>query len=166
MLDSLRSLSDAACTSADSISAVFELLADSEPQVRIAVLRKGLPATMLDPMASLIGWSREAAIEAFHLPRSTISRKIRLKQPLDLHSSERMLAVLDLIALVERLVKESGDPETKEVQEFVAARWLGNWLATPHPALLGEKPESYLDTHEGIRFIRRLLEQMQSGSYA
>ena len=98
---------------------------------------------------------------ALKLKRSTVLRKIKEARRLDTPDSERLMAVMDMIAQVERMVTRSGDPEG-----FDAALWLAGWLDAPCPALGGQRPSDYLDTNEGIQVVRGVLARMESGAYA
>ena len=69
-----------------------------------------------------------------------------------------------LVRQVEVLIAESGDPE--HVQGFDAGVWLDAFLACPHPALGGRRPDAFMDTAEGRVRIRQLIAMMQSGAYA
>lgn len=95
------------------------------------------------------------------LSRATISRKEMDAALLSKDESKRVLGIENLIALGQSMVEESGDPSG-----FDAARWLGNWLAKPLPALAGATPASYLDTFEGQKLVADLLSMTQSGAYA
>ncbi len=48
---------------------------------------------------------------------------------------------------------------------FDAARWLGQWIERPQPALGGAKPADFLDTPTGVEVVARLLRSIESGSY-
>lgn len=72
-------------------------------------------------------------------------------------------AVARLRAQVERLVRESGDPEG--ARDFRADLWLTQWLETPAPALGGRRPLDYLDSTDGVELVSRLLESQRGWSY-
>lgn len=65
-----------------------------------------------------------------------------------------------LVALVERIVQESGDPVG-----FDAGLWTSTWIGEPNAALGGRKPEEFLDSEQGRASIAGLVMQMQSGAY-
>lgn len=75
--------------------------------------------------------------------------------------SSRVLGIEKLIALVQTMVEQSGNPDG-----FDAARWLAGWIAAPVPALGGRPPASYLATLEGQRVVADLLSMIQSGAFA
>ncbi|WP_207539663.1 MbcA/ParS/Xre antitoxin family protein [Sabulicella rubraurantiaca] len=67
----------------------------------------------------------------------------------------------DLVALVHRMVAESGNPEG-----FDARAWLANWMQAAIPALGGRTPQSFMDTEEGRALVTNILGRMQSGAYS
>lgn len=66
----------------------------------------------------------------------------------------------DLIVLVERIVRESGDGEP-----FDAVSWLAEWLQHPVPALGGRAPRAMMGSADGRAHVFRVVAQMQSGAY-
>lgn len=66
----------------------------------------------------------------------------------------------ELEQVVERMVRESGDPDG-----FDAAGWLDKWMMAPIPALGGNTPQSVVDTPEGFAQVKTILLCMQSGAY-
>jgi putative toxin-antitoxin system antitoxin component (TIGR02293 family) len=131
------------------------------PQGRIAVIRQGIPASMIGSLSTRMGISKEMLLTSLGLSRATISRKERQATALSPDESERVLGVEALIGLVQKMVNESGDPVG-----FDAARWVGRWITGPVPALGGKTPASYLDTFEGQKLVANLLAMSQSGAYA
>ncbi len=66
-----------------------------------------------------------------------------------------------LVALVERLVQESGDRAG-----FDAAAWVEVFLDAPSGALGRRRPREFMDTAGGRSTVTTLIQQMQSGAYA
>ncbi len=132
-----------------------------DPQVRIALIRQGIPAVFISNMSSRMGISKESLLASLGLSRATISRKEKDAALLSKDESERVLGLENLIAMVQSMVEESGNSSG-----FDAARWLGNWWARPLPALAGATPASYMDTFEGQKLVADLLSMSQSGAYA
>lgn len=133
----------------------------SNPQERIAVIRRGIPASTIASLSSRMGMSKENLLSSLGLSRATISRKERDATVLSKDESERVLGVETLIGMVQTMVEQSGEPAG-----FDAARWLAGWLSTPLPALAGATPASYMDTFEGQKLVAELLAMSQSGAYA
>lgn len=132
-----------------------------DPQARIAVIRQGIPASMVSNLSSRMGMSKENLLSSLGLSRATISRKEKDATLLSKDESERVLGVETLIGMVQTMVEESGDPAG-----FDAARWVSDWLSRPLPALAGATPASYMDTFEGQKLVAELLSMSQSGAYA
>ena len=64
---------------------------------------------------------------------------------------------------VDRIVRESGDPE--RARGFDSAVWLSRWLEAPVPALGGRRPVDYLGSAEGVELVSALLASMQASAY-
>jgi putative toxin-antitoxin system antitoxin component (TIGR02293 family) len=132
-----------------------------DPQARIALIRRGLPASMVSDLSSRMGMSKELLLSSLGLAPAAISRKEKDAAVLSKDESERLLGVENLITLAQTMVNESGDPTG-----FDAARWVSDWLSKPLPALAGATPASYMDTFEGQKLVAELLSMSQSGAYA
>ena len=132
-----------------------------DPQARIAVIRQGIPASMISSLSSRMGMSKESLLSCLGLSRATISRKEKDACVLSKDESERVLGVEALIGMVQTMVEQSGDPVG-----FDAARWASDWLTKPLPALAGATPASDMDTFEGQKRVAVLLSMSQSGAYA
>jgi len=128
---------------------------------RVEMIRRGVPATVLQQIVRKMDIPKERLYATLRLPRSTIDRKIRNNGTLSAEHSERVIGLERLIGQVEAMVAQSGNP-----QGFDANRWVGEWLERPLPALGGAKPADFMDTMEGQELVARLLAQSQSGAYA
>jgi putative toxin-antitoxin system antitoxin component (TIGR02293 family) len=95
------------------------------------------------------------------LPTSTMARKQQAAKPLNVDQSERVLRLQSLIGLAEKIVAQYGNPKG-----FDAAKWVGQWVERPVPALGGATPSSFLDTAEGAKLVESTLMGMVSGGYA
>lgn len=138
----------------------FRDLACADPQIRIDAIRKGFPAHSVTQLARRLGKSKTYVINMLGLSCSSISRKERGGLTLSSNETERLLGLESLIATVQTLVEESGDPVG-----FNASRWVSDWLTRPLSALGGETPGSYMDTYEGQKLITDLIATSQSGAY-
>lgn len=69
-------------------------------------------------------------------------------------------AFWQLLPEVEQLVAQSTH---KDAATFDLARWLGEWLKRPQPALGGRRPAEMLGTKEGVAAVRRVLGAIVSG---
>ncbi len=128
---------------------------------RIAGIRSGLPAVTVIQLAKQLAFSQDRLFDMLALKRATIQRKVAAQSVLSPADSERVLGLLGLLATAESFAPYTRDPNT-----YDPAAWLASWLETPSPALGGTRPGGLLDTVEGQRIVRQLLEQQWSGAYA
>lgn len=105
--------------------------------------------------------SSERLLSMLNMPSSSVRRKIRQGLMLSPEHSERVLGLVCLIDQVTVMVEDSGSPN-----EFDAARWVGEWLDRPIPALGGARPSDYMDTITGQMLVSKLLMQSQTGVFA
>ena len=132
-----------------------------DTDARIALIRRGIPASTISRLSARMGMSKEFLLSSLGLSRATISRKEKDAGLLSKDESERVLGVETLIGLVQSMVERSGD-----AAGFDAARWAADWLSKPLPALAGATPASYMDTFEGQKMVGNLLAMSESGAYA
>lgn len=128
---------------------------------RVMIIRQGVPANILVQIGRAMDISNDLLFSTLAFPRSTVVRKIQNNEMLSAEQSERVVGLERLVGQVEAMVKQSGNPEG-----FDAARWVGDWLQRPLPALGGKKPAEFMDTMEGQNLVARFLAQSQSGAYA
>ena len=75
-----------------------------DPQARIAVIRQGIPASMVSNLSARMGTSKEHLLSSLGLSRATISRKEKNATVLSKDESERVLGVETLIGMVQTMV--------------------------------------------------------------
>lgn len=120
-------------------------------------------SAVLEELQTLQNWARPGA-GALVLPTSSMAMKQRNK-PLITEQREhieeaRMSGRACLIAQVQTMVKESGNPEG-----FDAAKWVDRWIDKPLPALGGQRPGELMDTPDGRALVSNIVACMQSGAY-
>lgn len=128
---------------------------------RVGFIRQGVPASRIVELAEAMHVSREHLSGILRIPRSSVRRKIRQEATLSIEQSERVIGLMSLIGRVAVLMEGSGDP-----QGFDAARWVGEWLEQPVPALGGDRPADYMGTLSGQVLVFNLLIQSQAGVFA
>jgi len=89
----------------------------------------------------------------------------RRKKPLLTQHGEyieeaRASGIASLVAQVQAMVEQSGNPEG-----FDAAKWVGRWIDRPLPALGGQRPAELMDTPDGRALVSNIVAGMQSGTY-
>ncbi len=128
---------------------------------RVELVKRGIPATVVDAMAKRMAMPKERLALMLGLARATIDRKVREGKPLSIDESSRVLGMARLVGQVQAMVEDSGNPEG-----FNAAEWLARWLERPLPALGGQRPAELMDTPDGQGLVSNLVARMQSGAYS
>lgn len=128
---------------------------------RVDLLQEGIRGEVVPLIAARLHWSQARLFKMLGLARTSIQRQILTGARLGIRSSERLLAMVDLMVMAEEMKVRAGGAE-----EFDSAQWLGAWLLAPCGALAGKAPASYLDTLEGCELVGELLLQIEHGTYA
>ena len=81
-------------------------------------------------------------------------------KPTSAHEGSRAVGMAGLIAQIQTMVEESGNPEG-----FDAAKWVARWIDRPLPALGGQRPAELMNTPEGQAMVHNIVARMQSGAY-
>jgi putative toxin-antitoxin system antitoxin component (TIGR02293 family) len=139
----------------------FVSLFTTDPLEHVGLVKHGVPALLIELVASKMGVSKDKLLTTLGLPRATIQRKAKINQSLSVEESSRVLGISRLIGQAQAMVEASGNPEG-----FDAAAWVAQWLDQPLPALGGEKPAALMDTAEGQAIVSNMLFRAQSGAYA
>ena len=133
----------------------------SSPVELITLIRGGVPASGVKRIVADLRLDQKSAFRALNLKTATINRKATRNESLSRDESERVIGMARLVAQLQSIVEESGDP-----QGFDAPAWLSRWLREPLPALGGQQPLDLLDTMEGQALVASVLAKLQSGAYA
>lgn len=128
---------------------------------RVELIRQGVPAHQVDELADAMCVTRERLSDILNLPRTSVRRKIRQGIRLSTAQSERVIGLACLMGQVAAMLEHSGD-----LKGFDVARWVGEWLERPVPALGGGRPADYMDTLTGQELVSSLIVQSQVGAFA
>jgi putative toxin-antitoxin system antitoxin component (TIGR02293 family) len=96
------------------------------------------------------------------VPKATAEKKSAAGESLSGSGGQAAIGVARLLGIAQAIVAQSTAPEAVD---FDAAKWLGQWLERPQPALGGRKPGDLIDTPTGIEVVSRLLGAIESGAY-
>ena len=122
----------------------FEQAYRAAPIVRIDMIKRGVPATLVVELAAQLCISKEQLCRTLGLARATIDRKVREASLLSPDETSRVLGLSRLVGRVQAIVEDAGS-----VADFDAAVWAATWLEQPLPALGGQRPAEWMDTAEG-----------------
>jgi len=133
----------------------------ASPAERVSLIRAGVSASRIPELGAALHVSQESLLRMLNLPATSSRQKARPGAMLSTEQSERVIGLMQLIGQVAVMVDNSGDST-----DFDAARWIGEWLERPVPALGGAKPSDYMDTTTGQKLVSNLLVQSQLGVFA
>ena len=117
------------------------------------LVRKGLPARVVDRLAEAFGASTEEILGLLGLSRATGYRqKARGASGLRAVHSDRAFRLARVMALAQNVLED--DENARE------------WFREPNRALHGERPIELLDTEAGTDQVVRVLNQLEHGVYS
>ena len=92
---------------------------------------------------------------------TTFRRKDEAGEPLPDAAGHRLMALLRVMATLQRLLAESADAEA--LANFDLPAWFGRWLREPLAELGDRTPAELLRNPEGQRAVEQVLERMRGG---
>lgn len=125
---------------------------------KVSLLRRGIEPAEVVQIAEDMGVKQLRVKEMLRLAQGTFSRRARKAETLNLDESERVLRLKNLIGLAQKLAMQFGN-----ATDFDAAKWIGQWVETPIPALGNVKPADYMDTGEGAKLVESTLIKTVTG---
>ncbi|MDP2064608.1 MAG: DUF2384 domain-containing protein [Burkholderiaceae bacterium] len=129
------------------------------PMQLLETERAGVDAAFLGDMARRMDVSYSHLAETVGIPKATAARKLANNEKIN---GAAAIALARLLAIASEMVEDSTAPEAKK---FNTAKWLGQWIERPQPALGGRKPSELLDTPTGVSMVTKLLGAIRSGAY-
>lgn len=128
---------------------------------RSAVSKAELPQDFFEALVRDMNIRPEQLIAWLRLPPRATGDIATGRTCFKPHEAMQVLGVARLVGQVETIVNQSGNPDG-----FDPARWIGNWLAAPHPALGGRVPAEFVSRAAGRELLEALLGRTQSGAYS
>jgi putative toxin-antitoxin system antitoxin component (TIGR02293 family) len=120
---------------------------------RVALVRSGLPTSVIEGLARSLGISQRELLAAAAIAPATLARRRNAGGRLSPAESDRVYRIADCLGDAIRLFEG----------ELGAAR---AWLMEPARALGGATPFDYLATEVGANEVRRLIGRLEHGVYS
>ena len=116
------------------------------------LVRKGLPARVIDRLATAFGAPAEEILALIGLSRATgYRRKARGGADLRAVHSDRAFRLARVMTLAQTVLEDEQNAR--------------EWFREPNRALHGERPIDLLDTEAGTNHVVRVLNQLEHGVY-
>lgn len=144
------------------VDAFVREIASAAPLALVDTERFGVHGRFLRDVADRMDLPTVRILEMVGVPKATAAKKVAANDVVSGSGGQAALGMAKLIAKAEEIVANSTAPEARD---FDAAKWLGQWLDVPQPALGGRTPGSLLGTPTGVEIVLRLLGAFESGAY-
>jgi putative toxin-antitoxin system antitoxin component (TIGR02293 family) len=124
-------------------------------------VEQGVPTSIVILIAAAFGGSRESVMDLIGVSETTFRRNEEANKPLPEVAGHRVMAFLRIVAMLQRLLDESGDPD--RLTTFDLESWVKEWMREPLRELDDKTPADMLRNPEGQRAVEQLLERMRGG---
>ena len=132
------------------------------PMQLVETERKGVVGVFIKDLSKRMEIPAGRMFAILGVPKATAEKKVAAGEYLRGSGGSAALGMARLLGVARAIVENSKAPEAKD---FDSARWLGQWLERPQPALGGRKPADLIDTPTGLNMVVRLLGSIESGAY-
>ena len=132
------------------------------PMQLVEVERQGVGGVLIKDLSRHMEIPASRLFAILGLPKATAESKASSGAVVRGNGGRAALGVVRLLGIAQTIVANSTAPEAKN---FDSAKWLGQWLERPQPALGGRKPADLIDTPTGLNVVARLLGSIESGAY-
>jgi putative toxin-antitoxin system antitoxin component (TIGR02293 family) len=138
-----------------------EKIRRATPMDLIEVERKGVDGRLLKDIAREMDIPISRLFSVIGVAKATAEKKASANEFISGAGGQSALGMVRLLGMVQGIAEKS----TADVSHFDAAKWLGQWIERPQPALGGKKPAEFLDTPTGVEVVARVLGAIESGAY-
>jgi putative toxin-antitoxin system antitoxin component (TIGR02293 family) len=132
------------------------------PMQLVDAERKGVAGRFLKDIAKRMDIPAARMFTILGVPKATAEKKAAAGDVIKGNGGRAALGLARLLGIARELVENS---TAEGAGGFDSARWLGQWLERPQPALGGRKPADLIDTAAGLEAVARLLGSIESGAY-
>lgn len=134
----------------------------ADPIRLIETERKGVAGIFVKDLSRRMEIPAQRMFSMLGVPKATAEKKVAAGELLTGSGGRAALGIAKLLGMAREIVDNSTAPEAKD---FDVAKWLGQWLEKPQPALGGRKPAELIDTPTGLAVVAKLLGAIESGAY-
>lgn len=153
---------DLAYDPGEGVVEFIEKIRAATPMQLVDVERKGVGGRLLKDIALQMKIPAGRFFDIIGVPKATAEKKASSNEVIAGAGGQAALGMVRLLGIAQSIVDKS---TAAEAADFDAAKWLGQWIERPQPALGGKKPAEFLDTPTGIEVVSRVLGAIESGVY-
>ena len=134
----------------------------ADPIQLIEAERKGVAGIFVKDLSKRMEIPAQRMFDMLGVPKATAEKKAAAGELLTGSGGRAALGIARLLGIAREMVDNSLAPQARD---FDSAKWLGQWLERPQPALGGRKPAELIDTPTGLDVVAKLLGAIESGAY-
>lgn len=134
----------------------------ADPIRLIETERMGVAGVFVKDLAKRMEIPAQRMFAILGVPKATAEKKVSSGELLTGNGGRAALGMARLLGIAQEIVEGSTAPEARG---FDSAKWLGQWLEKPQPALGGRTPAELIDTPTGVDVVAKLLGAIESGAY-
>ena len=134
----------------------------ASPMEIIEIERIGVDGGFLKDLSKRLDMPASRVFGMLGVPRATGEAKAAKGELLAGTGGQAAVGFIKLLGIAQEIVNNS---TAEAAKGFDAAKWLGQWIERPQPALGGRKPADMIDTRTGVEVVAKLLGAIESGAY-
>ena len=139
-----------------------QLVAKATPMQIIDLERSGVQGTLIKDMSRQMEMPSSRLFTILGIPKATAEKKAAAGELVKGSGGQAAVGMMRLLCMAQEIAANS---TASQAQGFDSAKWLGQWIERPQPALGGRKPADLIDTPTGVELVARLLGSIESGAY-
>lgn len=148
--------------STHGVDSFVRRIAEATPMQLVETERHGVEGRFIKDFSRRMGISAVRFYEILGVPKATVEKRASEGTEVSGAGGQAAIAMARLLAKAQEIVENSTSPAAKD---FDTARWLGQWIERPQPALGGRKPAELIGTPTGMEMVSRVLGAIESGAY-
>lgn len=137
-------------------------LSRARPLEMVQLEREGISGQLVKSLAHELDLPMVRFAQIIGAPKATVERNSAAGRRVTGSGAYAALGTLRLLDMARELLADSTHPGARKVDP---AKWLGQWIERPQPALGGQRPADLMDTPTGMAMVSRVLGAVASGAY-
>lgn len=145
----------------EGVGGFVKKIRHATPMELVEVERKGVGGRLLKDIAVEMNIPTSRFFSMIGVPKATAEKKASANEMIAGAGGQAALGMVRLLGIAQSIA----DNSTADISGFNVAKWLGQWIERPQPALGGKRPAEFLDTPTGVEVVSRVLGAIESGAY-
>jgi putative toxin-antitoxin system antitoxin component (TIGR02293 family) len=144
------------------VDAYVQEVSAATPMEIVEIERHGVQGIFLKDLSKRMSLPTTRIFAILGVPKATAEKKAASGEFVTGAGGQAAIGMIKLLGIARDIVDNS---TAEGARNFDSAKWLGEWIERPQPALGGRKPSDLIDTPTGVEVVARLLGSIESGAY-